>query len=154
MFPSPFGAYLFQIVWQWKRTTENMSKVSVPFRGLSISNYESASIDSRKLGFRPLSGPIYFKLQFLSPSNTQLWFPSPFGAYLFQMKSDITIEDNREFPSPFGAYLFQINTICIILSVVVSFRPLSGPIYFKSSFGYIQNLFQSFRPLSGPIYFK
>ena len=39
--------------------------VSVPFRGLSISNSYMLPLSNKtNLGFRPLSGPIYFKFSY------------------------------------------------------------------------------------------
>ena len=106
-FPSPFGAYLFQM------DTEDTRQPT-------------------KHGFRPLSGPIYFKFSYMTTYNNIILFPSPFGAYLFQIITEIvgTVRE-KSFPSPFGAYLFQMDMEEMTKEEMQRFRPLSGPIYFK-----------------------
>ena len=158
-----------------------MKNVSVPFRGLVISNEREEKSWIIGKSFRPLSGSRYFKFRWhlinllskcvsvpfrgLVISNEQTTpplseavtpFPSPFGVSLFQIILGIPTEELEAFPSPFGVSLFQI------MKKIIGKYEMDNN--FPSPFGV--SLFQicekhlleqetkSFRPLSGSRYFK
>ena len=55
-------------------------------------------------------------------------FPSPLGAFFFNLVDEQRIKDAAEarFPSPLGAFFFNLCFMSIIGRRVTSFRPLSG----------------------------
>ena len=112
---------------------QEQAQISVPFRGLSISNRSAHTVINGIDGFPSPFGAYLFQIGFEFFKLIALYdFPSPFGAYLFQIiRTNTSTEKWLIFPSPFGAYLFQIICVLIDWGRGWDFRPLSGPIYFK-----------------------
>ena len=176
--PSPFGDYISPIIYRL-RSIRRPWNVSVPFRGLYISNDEQERNARCQTSFRPLSGTIYLQserreqakgeLKSFRPLSGTIYLQStqvfttvqivpvsvPFrGLYISNIQDITNTTRLEEFPSPFGDYISPIRK-----------RNLHRRRKrFPSPFGdYISPIFtvtlafkgeESFRPLSGTIYLQ
>ena len=130
-FPSPFGVSLFQI--QKQESLRYVEGISVPFRGLVISNKEKRKRrENENENFRPLSGSRYFKSILFAFFNLAERISVPFR----------------------GLVISNLTPLIVVPDGISDFRPLSGSRYFKLPELIYKLLLKDFRPLSGSRYFK
>ena len=132
-FPSPFGVSLFQIRIP-SQGTKRWTIISVPFRGLVISNKYQVDESFTRVLFPSPFGVSLFQIQYRNCCTSSCWISVPFrGLVISNWFVGGHWNGFRRFPSPFGVSLFQIVKDSFARNKDMEyFRPLSGSRYFKS----------------------
>ena len=107
-------------------------RVSVPYRGIYISNSENSYSFGAFTQFpSPIGESIFQMIVSRHGVTTRKSVSVPYrGIYisnLYRIHKTYTVE----FPSPIGESIFQILNEVMALGVDRGFRPLSGNLYFK-----------------------
>ena len=135
---------------------EEMTKVSVPCRGILFFNVEFEEIEKLNNGFRPLSGNLIFQCNGEHQKRNRRQRVRPLsGNLIFQRNTPRYIYlKHREVSVPCRGILFFNTVIALLRFTMTGFRPLSGNLIFQLFFTVCSLCFFRFRPLSGNLIFQ